>query len=210
MWEASIDPKLLEFKIFSSVVPELKNMFTELFNNLSSSVTICFDSRIYPNLPLNIPNHNEIGTDIVSNCLAANQKFKTDLLIIDFGTALTFTVVDSNGQILGVNIAPGVKIALENLVSRTSQLPMVDITFPLNPLGSNTVEAIQNGVLIGYVGLVKYMIKVLKTYLDFNFLVIGTGGLSSVIHPHVGEFDYIEKNLTLDGLLFAGNFVLHS
>ncbi|MEZ4908318.1 MAG: type III pantothenate kinase, partial [Saprospiraceae bacterium] len=139
-----------------------------------------------------------------ANSLAAFVKYQTNVLIIDFGTALTFTVVDSEGQILGVNIAPGVKIAIDNLMSKTSQLPVVDIAFPLHPLGTNTTEAIQNGVLIGYVGMVKYMIKVLKSYLDMELVTIATGGLSSIIYPHVGEFDYIEKNLTLDGLRLVG------
>jgi type III pantothenate kinase len=208
MWEAGIDPLDIEYKSFSTVVPELKDPFIEILHALSPSPVVVLDRNIYHKLPLSIMNPIEIGTDIVSNSLAALTKFNDNIIIIDFGTALTFTVVDCDGEIIGVNIAPGIKIAIENLMSRTSQLPVVEIAFPQNPIGTNTVEAIQNGVLIGYVGLIKYMIKVIKNHLDLNFTIVATGGLSSIIYPHIGDIDHIEPNLTLDGLMMAGKICL--
>lgn len=208
LWEAGIDPAEIEYKSFSTVVPELKEPFIELLQTLSPSPVVILDRNIYNKLPLVIVNPTEIGTDIVSNSLAALSKYSDNIIIIDFGTALTFTVVDCDGEIIGVNIAPGIKIAIENLMARTSQLPVVEIEFPKNPIGTNTIEAIQNGVLIGYVGLIKYMIKVIKNHLDMNFTIIATGGLSSIIYPHIGEIDHVEPNLTLDGLKIAGKICL--
>ena len=208
MWEAGIDPKDIEFKSFSTVVPELKEPFLELLKTISPSPVVLLDKYLYDILPLKIINPIEIGTDIVSNSLAAYTKFNDNIIVIDFGTALTFTVIDSSGEIIGVNIAPGIKIAIENLMSRTSQLPTVKIEFPAKPIGTNTVEAIQNGVLLGYIGLIKYMIKVIKNHLNLNFSIVATGGLSSIIYPHIGEIDYIEPNLTLDGLKIAGEISL--
>jgi type III pantothenate kinase len=208
LWEAGINPDIIKFKVLSSVVPDLKDTFKELLQSLSATPVIVLDRSIYDILPLEITNPSEIGTDIVSNSLAATSKFDGDLLIIDFGTALTFTVVDSYKEILGVNIAPGIKIAIETLMSRTSQLPVVDLEFPHSPIGTNTTEAIQNGVLIGYIGLIKYMIKVIQSHLDTSLTIIGTGGLSSVICPHIGDFDHIEPCLTLDGLRIAGELFL--
>lgn len=207
LWEAGIDATQIDYISMSTVVPELKEIFKKLFRKLIKNPVYILENGIFNVLPLTVQSADEIGTDLVANCLAANLKYKDNILIIDFGTALTFTVVDKNGVIIGVNIAPGIKIALGTLMSKTSQLPMVDISFPLDPLGKNTTEAIQNGVLLGYVGLVKYMIKVLQNYLDFDFKVIATGGLSSLIHPHIGEFDYIDKNLTLEGLLKFGEIM---
>jgi type III pantothenate kinase len=208
LWEAGIDPVEIEYKSLSTVVPELKEAFTELLQTLSPAPVVVLDRNVYHKLPLLIMNPLEIGTDIVSNSLAALSKYNDNVIIIDFGTALTFTVVDCDGEIIGVNIAPGIKIAIENLMSRTSQLPVVDIEFPENPIGTNTAEAIQNGVLIGYVGLIKYMIKVIRNHLNMNFTVIATGGLSSIIYPHIGDIDHIEPNLTLDGLKIAGKICL--
>ena len=210
LWEAGINPYEISFKSLSTVVPELKETFSEILQFLSPSPVVTVDKSIYNALPLKIVNPNEIGTDIVSNCLAAKSKFSGHILIIDFGTALTFTVMDPDGEILGVNIAPGIKIAIENLMSRTSQLPVVDIVFPENPLGTNTVEAIQNGVLIGYMGMIKHMISVVGNYLNIRPLTVATGGLSSILYPYIQEIDHIEPHLTLDGLRIAGEIYLKS
>ena len=201
LWEEEINPNDIEYIIMSSVVPELKDTFTDLFRSLSQSPLFVLDRQVYDILPVDVTNPMEIGTDIVANCMGARSKYNGDLLIIDFGTALSFTVLDANGKILGVNIAPGIKIAIETLMTRTSQLPVVDICFPAIPIGINTVEAIQNGVLIGYTGLIKHMISVIKDHLKRDMAVIATGGLSSILSPQINEIDHLESNLTLDGLL---------
>jgi type III pantothenate kinase len=210
LWEHRINPTEIEYKSLSTVVPELKDTMWELLRNLNGSPVVIVDKNLYSMLPLKIMNSREIGTDIVCNALAAYLRFKKHLLVIDFGTALTFTVIDDQGEIIGVNIAPGIKIAIETLVARTSQLPIVDISFPINPIGTTTNEAIQNGVLVGYVGLIKYMIKVLKNHLDHNFVIVATGGLSSLLYPHIGEIDHVLPNLTLDGIRIAGKIYLDS
>lgn len=204
LWEQEINPNDIDHIVMSSVVPELKQEFVELFGSLTGSPVFVLDRQIYGILPIDVTNPAEIGADIVANCIAARAKYKGDVLIIDFGTALTFTVLDRKGKIVGVNIAPGIKIAIENLMTRTSQLPVVDVSFPDNPIGINTVEAIQNGVLIGYTGLIKHMIAVIKDHLKVDLRVIATGGLSQILFPHIDEIDELEPKLTLDGLLEIG------
>lgn len=208
LWEAGIDPLTIEYKVLSTVVPGLKVIFKELLENINESPVIVLDRDVFHELDLKVSNPYEIGTDLVANALAANKLYKDNAIIIDFGTALTFTVVNKKGKIIGVNIAPGVNTAINALVGKTSQLPYVDLKFPINPIGTNTVEAIQNGVLVGYVGLVKYMIKVIKSHLELKFKIVVTGGLSFLIAPHIGEIDHIEPNLTLHGLMLAGKSVL--
>lgn len=207
LWEAGIDIDNIEKKVLSTVVPELKGLFVELLEKLNDSRLIVLDRLIYNKLGILISNPEEIGSDLVANAFAAYKLYNDDIIIIDFGTALTFTVMNSKGELIGVNIAPGLKTAINALVGNTSQLPKVDLVMPLNPIGTNTVEAIQNGVLIGYVGLVKYMIKVINSYLGETHKVVVTGGLSQIIAPHVGDIDYIEPNLTLYGLKFVGDTV---
>lgn len=210
LWENRINPADIEYKSLSTVVPELKDTMLELLKNLNESPVVIVDRNLYSKLPLKIMNPKEIGTDIVCNALASYLKYKEHLLVIDFGTALTFTVIDDRGEIIGVNIAPGIKIAIETLVQRTSQLPIVDISFPKNPIGTTTNEAIQNGVLVGYIGLIKYMIKVIRNYLDHDFVIVATGGLSSLLYPHIGDIDHVIPHLTLDGLKLAGKIYLDS
>jgi len=204
LWEAGIDVKDIDLKVVSTVVPELKDLFVELLENLNDSKLVVLDKNIYHKLDIVIDNPNEIGTDLVANAVAAHRLYAENVIVVDFGTALTFTVINKEGQLVGVNIAPGVKTAINALVGNTAQLPKVDLVMPLNPIGKNTIEAIQNGELIGYVGLVKYMIKVINSHLQEEHKVVVTGGLAQVIAPHVGEVDYIEPNLTLYGLKFVG------
>lgn len=205
LWEAKIDVNEIEYKVMSSVVPDLKPIFIEVLEKINTNKVVVLDKNNYHLLDVKLSNPNEIGSDLVANATAVNVLYPNqNTIIIDFGTALTFTVVDSAGKVIGVNIAPGLKTAIAALVGNTSQLPEVELIMPKEPIGTNTIEAIQNGVLIGYVGLVKYMIKVIKSHLELDFKVVTTGGLSGVIAPHVGEIDFVEPNLTIYGLAFIG------
>lgn len=208
LWESGIDVKDIEFKVLSSVVPKLKDAFVEVLEKLNDKPLVILDRNIYDKLDIDIKNPLEMGTDLVANAIAAHKLYNGDVIIVDFGTALTFTAMDEAGNISGVNIAPGLKTAVNALVGNTAQLPKVKLELPSHPVGTNTVEAIQNGVLIGYIGLVKYMIKAIKTYLGNDYKTVVTGGMSSIIAPNIGEIDFIEPNLTLYGLLFAGELVL--
>ncbi len=206
LFENSISTSQLDFIIFSSVVPELNNIFKELLSKLNDD-TIHFNRDYYKYLDLKINNPEEIGTDLVANSLAAKHLYNSNCIIVDFGTALTFTVVDKNGEIMGVNIVPGIKTAIGTLDEKTSQLEKVDIKRPKNPIGQNTVEAIQNGILIGYEGLIKHMIYMLKNYFTDDYKVVFTGGLS-FIYKNIIEIDFFEKDLTLIGLSMAGKLTI--
>ena len=209
LWEAGVNPKSFEYKVLSTVVPELKEVFEELLAKLDSNPLIMLQKDVFGQLDIGIPT-TEIGTDLVANVLAATHLYKDDLIIIDFGTALTFTVVDKSKQILGVNIAPGLKTAINVLHDKTAQLNTVPLQIPESPLGSDTTSAIQNGVLLGYVGLVSYMIETIKKEVGMHYKVVATGGLSSILADRLPQIDYINKDLTLLGLLQAGKQILHS
>ncbi len=207
LWDAGIHVDDISVKILSTVVPELKTEFEKMLNNLNDQPTIVLDKNIFSSLNLNIPAADEIGTDLVANALAVHNLYQTGAIIVDFGTALTFTVVNKEGQILGVNIAPGLKTAMNALGDKTSQLDSVPLILPENPLGYNTESAIQNGVLLGYVGLISYMIAQLKNVCGDNYQVIATGGLVHVLKDQLPQIDKIAPNLTLDGLALLPKFV---
>ena len=108
---------------------------------------------------------------------------------------------------LGVSIAPGLKTAISSLFNKTAQLPEVPLELPDSAVGKNTVHAIQSGILIGYVGLVRHMLQSIRAELGPQYIAIATGGLSSILHPLKEEFYSIEPNLTLDGLRLIGEQV---
>jgi len=198
--EEGINTSDIEEIVLSSVVPDLTDKFSAFLREINPSSFILFDRRIYSKLNVSTSNPFEIGTDIMANVIAVHELWHQNTIIVDFGTALTFTLVNKNGEIEGVNIVPGIKTAIKALSSNAAQLHEVSLEFPNNTMGKNTVEAIQNGVLIGYHGLVKHMIDIIQTNKNNRCKVIATGGLSTVIPELVDSFDTIDKYLTLNGL----------
>jgi type III pantothenate kinase len=162
---------------------------------------------IYHKLGLEILSPYEIGTDLVANAVYAYYTYQQDCIIIDFGTALTFTVVSKDAKILGVSIAPGLQTAVKSLFSNTAQLPQVPLEMPESAIGQNTVHAIQAGVLWGYVGLVEKMLERIKIELGSPHKVLATGGLSSILTPLRWQFDEVDKSLTLNGLKIIAELV---
>lgn len=190
--------------VVSTVVPALRSIFEELVFHLFRIQPIVVGPAIYPRLRLQIARPDELGTDLYANAVAAHYLFRQDCIITDFGTALTFTTVNSAGELLGVSIAPGLKTAISSLFQKTAQLPEVPLELPASAVGKNTVHAIQSGILIGYVGLVRHMLQAIRAELGQQYIAVATGGLSSILHPLENEFYAIEPNLTLDGLRLIG------
>lgn len=205
--EADIHPDGIDQIIFSSVVPDLDETFIRLAIPLFGKEMIIVGPDIYPKVDLLIDRPDELGTDLFANAIAAKDLYRKDSIIVDFGTALTFTTVSAKGHILGVAIAPGLKTAMYALYQNTAQLPDVPLEMPTTPVGKNSTHAIQSGVLIGYVGLVKHLITEIRKEVGAQFITIATGGLSSILHPLKDSFELTNPNLTLEGLRIIGDYV---
>ncbi len=202
--EVGKDP-ILKKVVISSVVPELNPSLRKEALKSTAVEPLFVGPSIYPRLEISIHNPEQIGTDLVANAVAAYSRFRTACLIIDFGTALTFTTLNENGKIIGVAIAPGLKTALKALALNAAQLPEVPLEVPKTALGTNTVEAIQAGTVMGYTGMVNYMIERIREETTTGLMTIATGGLSHVLEPLQASFDAIDRRLTLEGLrLIAG------
>lgn len=187
--------------IISSVVPSLNHQFNEMLNSLiPEAELISVSPEIYSNLPVKVLNPYQIGADLVCNSLAAFKKYGALTMVIDFGTALTFTTIGKNSEIRGVAIAPGLQTAVSALAGKTAQLPQIHLVPPPSVLGENTVHAIQSGIVYGFAGLVDSIIERTQTELNEKLTVVATGGLSSVIAPLTRHVKTIEPMLTLDGL----------
>lgn len=205
--EAKILPDQLQRPTLSSVVPALTATVCEAVAELLGTEPIVVGPAVYPKLPVKVLRPQEIGSDLVANAVAAHMRFRQNCVVVDFGTALTFTTVRADGTIVGVAIAPGLKTAIRSLFANTAQLPEVPIEEPQSVLGQNTVHSIQAGVVIGYEGLVLGMIQRIRAELG-DCLVIATGGLSKAIpslHPH---FVDVAPSLTLDGIRLIGEYAL--
>ncbi|WP_027000926.1 type III pantothenate kinase [Eisenibacter elegans] len=186
--------------IISSVVPDLTPLVRQACEQVFQRPATMLNAALYERLKLPILRPHEIGADLVANAVAAFDKYRQTCIIIDFGTALTFTTLNDQGSIVGVSIAPGLKTAIHALYQNTAQLPEVPLELPETVLGLNTTHAIQAGVMLGYVGMVEKMIERIRRELNRNCRVVVTGGLSFVMRPLAYLFDDIVPHLTLDGL----------
>ena len=194
--------------VLSSVVPSLVRPFSEMLKGLFPKATqIIVNPDIYDCLPVKVMNPYEIGADLVANAVAAFQKYGTLTMVIDFGTALTFTTIGKDTEIKGVAIAPGLKTAVSALAGKTAQLPQIHLTPPPSVLGKNTVHAIQAGIVFGFTGLIDSLIERTQQELNEKLNVVATGGLSATIAPLTKNIKTIEPLLTLDGLYHISKFV---
>jgi len=204
LFEHDIDVKQIKKVVLSSVVPPLTPVFQEILPDLLQKSIVTVGPGIFPSLSLKIDNPNEIGSDLIANAVAAHTIYQQDCIVVDFGTALTFTTVTKEGEVLGVAIAPGLKTAIGALFSKTAQLPEVPLNMPKMPVGKNTIHAIQSGILNGYVGLVKHMLSEIRKEVGDHYIAVATGGLSSILHPLKEEFVDIDVELTMNGLKIIG------
>lgn len=214
-----IDVSEISLSVVSSVVPTLTGPFIRVVQHLTGRKPVILEKNTYSALPVKIPvgTTREIGADLMCNATEAWCRFHAPAIIVDFGTALTFTVVDQNGEIAGGSIAPGLGTAIKSLALNTAQLPEVPLVAPYSSLGQTTAECIQSGVVLGYKGLVEYMISRLKKDLvskcgckSEEIHVAATGGLNSVLQPIVDCFEHIDKEFTLQGLRKAALYILNS
>lgn len=194
--------------VLSSVVPSLVHPFNEMFPNLFNKAAVHNVSpEIYPQLPIKILNPYEIGADLVANAVAAFHKYGKLTMVIDFGTALTFTTIGANSEIRGVAIAPGLRTAVDALSGNTAQLPQIHLVPPPSVLGENTVHAIQAGIVFGYTGLVESIIRRTEAEMNAELTVVATGGLSSVVAPLTKLINKTEPMLTLEGLALIAELI---
>lgn len=205
--EAAIDVERVEIVVLSSVVPDLTEKVRSAIRNLYLKDPIILGPAVYEKLPIQVLNPYEIGSDLVANAIAAYTKLKQTCIVVDFGTALTFTTVSGEGKILGVSIVPGLRTALRSLTQNTAKLFDVPLEMPASALGKNTVTAIQSGIVIGYEGLVKNMVGAIRNELKIECPAIATGGLSFVITSLKGFFHTVDAHLTLDGLRIIGETI---
>jgi len=198
--ESGYDWETIARAVIASVVPPLTPVFNELFQRYLGTEPLIVGPGVRTGLRIRIDNPVELGADLVADAVAAYHHFRSACIIVDFGTATTFSAVSKEGDFMGVAIAPGLGVAAEALSSHTAQLPRVSLVPPPAAIGKNTVHSMQSGLIFGYVGLVEGLIRRIRTELGGVAQVIATGGLSSVLAPLTSEINVVDPWLTLEGL----------
>ena len=153
-------------------------------------------------MALDVDEPQNLGADRALNAIAAHDKHKGDLIVVDFGTATTFDVVDSSGAYKGGIIAPGINLSIDALVNAAAKLPRIAIEAPEDPsvIGRTTESQMIIGIYWGYIALIEGLVERLKREVGKPAKVIATGGLADLFDKHTQVFDAIEPDLTIQGL----------
>lgn len=200
-----IEPKDITGGIFSSVVPSLDYTIDHTCRVFLHIVPMQIAPGLKTGLNIKADNAKEVGADRIVNNVGALKMYgkKKPIIIVDFGTATTFNILNEQGDFIGGVIAPGIKGSLDSLVSGTAKLPRVEIEAPRSVIATNTVTNMQAGIVFGFAGLVEYIVKKIKKELKTSdVLTIATGGFSETIAKETACIDVIDKMLTLNGLKY--------
>ncbi|MCL2679568.1 MAG: type III pantothenate kinase [Dehalococcoidia bacterium] len=183
-----------------SSVPSLVSVFDELLRKHFHAVPLIIAAGIKTGIRVRMDNPREVGADRIANAVAAHALYKESVIIVDMGTATTFDVVSGRGEYLGGAIAPGLMIAAEALFTRPAQLYRVPLTAPDRAIGTNTVSAMQSGVIFGYTALVEGMVARLQGELPEKAKVVATGGYAPLILRETRVLEDCQPDLSLIGL----------
>ena len=187
--------------IISSVVPNTMHSLTSAVIKYFDVKPVIVGPGLKTGIHIRIDNPKEMGADKITDIVAAHSLYEGNLIVIDFGTATTYDVVDGNGVYYGGVIQPGLSISAQALSQRAAKLPNIELAIPKSIIAKNTVDAMQAGVVYGYIGSCRYLIEELKkkSGLD-NVRVAATGGLGRLISHELPEIDFYDPQLTLKGL----------
>jgi len=194
--------KIFKVALFSSVVPKyqflLGNFIKKIFKIQLREIK---EKNINKIVKINIKNRNQIGSDRIANAVGVYKKYKSNCIVLDFGTATTFDVVTKNGIYNGGIIAPGVNLSLNSLIKSADQIPAFSIKKQKKVIGKNTLEALRSGFYWGYTGLINNIISKIEKETRTKYKIIFTGGYANLFKTSINKSFNIDKNITIKGLI---------
>lgn len=189
-----------EGAIIALVVPPLISTLQNAVKSVIGKTPLIIGPGLKTGLNILIDNPAQLGADMVAGAVAAINKYPKPLIIIDMGTATTFSVVDENSSLLGGFIFPGVRVSHDALITRTSQLPHIPLEAPSKVICTNTIECMQSGLVFGNAAMIDGMLERIEAELGCKTMVIATGGLARTVVPHCRREIIFDDNLLLEGL----------
>ena len=191
--------------IISSVVPPVTSVINRALEKLTGEKALVVGPGIRTGLNIKIDNPAQLGSDLVVDAVAGIAEYPPPLIIIDMGTATTMSAIDAAGNYLGGVIIPGVRVALDSMVSRTAQLPRISFEAPKKAIGKNTIECMKCGCVLGSASMLDGMIDRLEEELSQDATVVATGGIAPFITPHCKHKIVCDDTLLLKGLYLIYN-----
>jgi len=198
---SSIDTSRIKGSVMSSVIPQLNYTMQHALEYYFNLRPIVVEVGIKTGLSIKYENPKELGSDRIIDCVAALKKYGAPFILVDFGTATTYNVVNGKGEFIGGCITAGIKMSIEALANSTAQLPMVELVRQQKLVATSTIKGLQAGIIYGKSGEAEYILRCIKEEIgDNNIKVIATGGLAQLIIQQQPIFDIMDRELSLEGL----------
>ena len=193
-------PALSDGVAISCVVPSLTRVLSRALEPYHRGQEVIIGPGIKTGMKILTDDPREVGADRIVNAVAAYEKFKEAVIVVDFGTAVTFDYITAQGEYSGGAIAPGVSISMDALFQRAARLPRVEFARPIQLVGKSTMESLKSGLYYGYVSMVEGIVKKMKIETDSEAKVIATGGVATLLGADCPSIDEVDEFLTLEGL----------
>lgn len=203
LFDLSGIPLQIDRVVAATVVPAIQTSVTRLCEKWLHAPVSFLERGDQVGLAVDYEPKSAVGPDRLANALGALQKHSAPIIVVDFGTATTFDVVDREGTYAGGAILPGIEVASAALVGRTSRLPRFDLRAPERAIGKNTIESLQSGLMLGYAGAIDALAHRIDGELGGGSTIIATGGLGQIFVDLCETIEAYDKTLTLDGLVVA-------
>lgn len=196
-----IEPTEIEDAIICSVVPDVMHSLSSAMIKYLNIKPLIVKPGIKTGLRIELPNPQQVGADRIVDAVAAYELYGGPILVLDYGTATTYDLVDERGTFVGGITAPGIAISAKALWEDAAKLPKIEIAKPENVLGIDTITSMQSGLVYGQIGQAEYLIKKVKEEAGMeNIKVVATGGLGRIIAQSTDAIDIYDANLTLKGI----------
>ncbi len=186
--------------VVSSVVPQNDRALTEGCRTYFDVSPVFFSAATQHLIEVSTDRPKELGSDLLAAAIAARSAYGSPLVVVGFGTATTYGAVSREGIYVGAAIAPGIQISIDALVDRTAKLPHVALEAPADPIGRDTVSALQSGIIYGFVGQTEGIVARMRGAIGLDARVVATGGLADIVAANTPVIDAVEPHLVLFGL----------
>lgn len=197
---ASLPVGRIDAVVIASVVPRLDATLADVCKKFFSVPAYFLEPQTQGLMEIRTDRPAEVGADLVAAAIGGRARYGAPLIVVSYGTATVFTAISPQGEYLGVAIAPGINVSIDALVGRTAKLPQIALEAPDRVIGRNTIEALQSGIIYGFVGQTEAIIARIRVEMNNDARVVATGGLADVVARHSALIEKVDANLSLVGL----------
>jgi len=197
---SGLDVRAIDAVVVASVVPKLDPVLAAACLRFFDTAPIFLQPHHQRLMEVRTDRPAEVGADLIAAALGGRARYGAPLIVVSYGTATVFTAISSDGAYLGAAIAPGINVSIDALIGRTAKLPQIALEAPGRAIGRTTNEALQAGIVYGFVGQTEALVARMREELGAHTRVVATGGLAEVVARHSSLFDAVDAELSLAGL----------